>query len=216
MLITQRPAAYSGASTVDVSGHSPCEVLAVTDALAVEVSADDGGVVGVLVLALRLAERITRLGPGERDYALGGVAFTVGDAEPIAGVVGGVVCVMVLPAPPNFTFACASVLPRVTVSTPIARTTNPPTIASIVFIRRFIVTTPIRSDPAPGRSPYAARPNQMTGVSKKRTPPACENPGIGRRPYCGNNLPANRRMADKRYCGGVISYIDRMRWRGGG
>ena len=43
---------YAGSSTVDVSGHDPSDVLAVTEGLAFEVSGDDGGVVDVLVVAL--------------------------------------------------------------------------------------------------------------------------------------------------------------------
>ncbi|MGZ7007459.1 MAG: hypothetical protein ACXVLX_17785, partial [Ilumatobacteraceae bacterium] len=43
---------YDGASTVDVSGRDPSEVVAVTDGVALEVSGAEGGIVDVLVPAL--------------------------------------------------------------------------------------------------------------------------------------------------------------------
>ena len=45
-------AAYDGSSTVDVSGHDPSDVVAVTSGFAFVVSGIDGGVVDVLVVAL--------------------------------------------------------------------------------------------------------------------------------------------------------------------
>ena len=50
--IRQILAAYDGSSTVDVSGHDPSDVVAVTSGLAFVVSGVDGGVVDVLLVAL--------------------------------------------------------------------------------------------------------------------------------------------------------------------